>query len=547
MPTTTSKAVVTFLASLSLLQVFGTVLAADSIQPTVASTTLLSLQAGWQNPARTYKPHTRWWWPGNALTRADITWQLEQMAAQGIGGVEIMSAWKMYDRGNVEYLTPAFLALVKHAVAEAKRLDLEVAITFSPGWSFGGSWVPQEDQSKVLCMGTLDLAGDSAFDGKLPQPDNRPMTGKAKRPGQARAKAKRAEPAAAVDEPARLVAVVACRLGEKKRLEVDSLTVLTDLVKPGADTIAWQVPAGRWRLMAFWLKFTGQECQAQSAKPPAGVIDHLNQTAVQRYCDYLGSVFDGAVGGEFGKTIDSFFCDSFEIHPLPNSLLWSTDTLAEFKQQVGYDLTPYLPAIWHDLGPLTPRVRYDLGNYLHHLGLTTVFKTFNDWCDAHHVQARIQPHYRFTEELVQGAGATARPETEVTTGRYEIQFSMPADRLLPGSRLTLDLGQVGNIAEVALNGHAVGVAWMAPHRLDITRAIHAGSNKLIVQVTNTLINYVTGLKSPSEVPARLQPRLGKANPAVYPNSRLASREMSETDLPPSGLIGPVQIIWQAAE
>ena len=38
------------------------------------------------------------------------------------------------------------------------------------------------------------------------------------------------------------------------------------------------------------------------------------------------------------------------------------------------------------------------------MGLETFFKTFNDWCDAHHVQARIQPHYRFTEELVAGAG-----------------------------------------------------------------------------------------------------------------------------------------------
>ena len=42
---------------------------------------------------------------------------------------------------------------MKHAVAEAKRLDMEVAITFSPGWSFGGPWVPKEDQSKVLCTG----------------------------------------------------------------------------------------------------------------------------------------------------------------------------------------------------------------------------------------------------------------------------------------------------------------------------------------------------------------------------------------------------------
>ena len=84
------------------------------------TTRLQSLKAGWDKPARTYKPHTRWWWPGNALTKADITWQLEQMAAQGMGGVEIMSTWKMYEKGNVEYLTPEFLDLVKHAVARGQ-------------------------------------------------------------------------------------------------------------------------------------------------------------------------------------------------------------------------------------------------------------------------------------------------------------------------------------------------------------------------------------------------------------------------------------------
>ena len=128
------------------------------------------------------------------------------------------------------------------------------------------------------------------------------------------------------------------------------------------------------------------------------------------------------------------------------------------------------------------------------------------------------------------------------TGRYEIEFDLPAGHFAKGANLVLDLGQVGNIAEVELNGQPVGVAWMAPHRLDVTRAARAGKNKLVVQVTNTLINYVTGLQAPPEVPLELQPRLGKANPEIYPQSNLARREMSETDLPLSGLVGPVKIV-----
>ena len=115
-----------------------------------------------------------------------------------------------------------------------------------------------------------------------------------------------------------------------------------------------------------------------------------------------------------------------------------------------------------------------------------------------------------------------------------------------GTVVALDLGQVGNIAEVELNGQPVGVAGMAPHRLDVTHAARVGKNKLVVQVTNTLINYVTGLQAPPQVPVELQPRLGKANPEIYPESNLAKLEMSESDLPLSGLIGPVKVVSKPA-
>ncbi|MEI6606526.1 MAG: glycosyl hydrolase [Verrucomicrobiota bacterium] len=368
------------------------------------SSTLETLKALWDKPERTHKPHTRWWWPGNALSPADITRQLEGMAGQGIGGVEIMSLWKMYEKGNAEYLTPEFLALVKHAVAEAKRLDIEVAITFSPGWGFGGAWVPQADQSKVLCLASRDLADGTKLSGTLPRADPK---------GVRSAEAPQPSP------PGTLVAVVAGRLTGKDQLDADSLIDLTKRVNLATTELEWEAPPGEWRLLVFWLEFTGQVCSAQSFEPPPMVIDHLNRAAVQRYCEHLGGVLEQTVGDEFGRNVDSFFCDSFEFWPLSNALLWSTDTLAGFERHAGYDLTKYLAALWYDVGPLTPRIRYDLGEYLSYLGLEAFFKPFNDWCVSHHVQARIQPHYRFSEELVQGAGACARPETEVTTARFE--------------------------------------------------------------------------------------------------------------------------------
>ena len=58
-------------------------------------------RAGWANPPRTFKPHTRWWWPGSAVTREGIDWQLAQMKEQGIGGIELIACWEMYEKGCI--------------------------------------------------------------------------------------------------------------------------------------------------------------------------------------------------------------------------------------------------------------------------------------------------------------------------------------------------------------------------------------------------------------------------------------------------------------
>ena len=188
-----------------------------------------------------------------------------------------MSTWRMYDQGNVEYLSPEFIDLVKHAVAEGKRLNLDVAITFGPGWSFGGSWVAKEDQSKALCMGLQELTGGQHFSGTLPEAETK---------GEGSQKLRKVS-----NESGKLVAVVAGRVTGTNQLDPDSLTVLTAKVKNGSSEIEWDVPAGQWRLMAFWLEFTGQENQAQSFTPTPMVIDHLSKGAVQRYCDYLGGTY----------------------------------------------------------------------------------------------------------------------------------------------------------------------------------------------------------------------------------------------------------------
>ena len=125
------------------------------------------------------------------------------------------------------------------------------------------------------------------------------------------------------------------------------------------------------------------------------------------------------------------------------------------------------------------------------------------------------------------------------TGKYEINFELPAGYVNPELELLLDVGKVGQIAEVFINGKNAGVIWMRGQNLEISKLIKIGENKMEVLVTNTLINRVSAMTEPNPVPAELVPVYGSA-PAQSPGS--LPREFGFQPLPVSGLMGPVTII-----
>jgi hypothetical protein len=68
------------------------------------------------------------------------------------------------------------------------------------------------------------------------------------------------------------------------------------------------------------------------------------------------------------------------------------------------------------------------------------------------------------------------------TIRYEGSFEANAIQ-----RLVLDLGTVGETAEVFVNGHSSGVRIAPPYSFDITKYAKCGQNELVIEVTNTLV------------------------------------------------------------
>ena len=60
-------------------------------------------------------------------------------------------------------------------------------------------------------------------------------------------------------------------------------------------------------------------------------------------------------------------------------------------------------------------------------------------------------------------------------------------------RVWLCLDEIHDIATIYVNGICCGTSWMAPHRIDITKAVKRGKNQLRIEVVNTWANALLGM------------------------------------------------------
>lgn len=125
------------------------------------------------------------------------------------------------------------------------------------------------------------------------------------------------------------------------------------------------------------------------------------------------------------------------------------------------------------------------------------------------------------QPLNENADAGIRHFAGVAT--YAKDFAAPKG-WKAGQPLWLNLGDLREVAQVAVNGKDVGTAWHAPYRLDVSGAVKAGKNHIEVRVANLWINRLIG---------DAQKGAQKVAFTTMPTYR------ADAPLRASGLIGPV--------
>src|ERR1700726_2262515 len=93
-----------------------------------------NLDRGFAVPPDSAKLRVYWFWIYNRVDKAGITRDLEQFKAKGISGVNLICNGGYAGTAplfGVKYQSPGWWDLFRHAVKEAKRLNIELGFNFS--------------------------------------------------------------------------------------------------------------------------------------------------------------------------------------------------------------------------------------------------------------------------------------------------------------------------------------------------------------------------------------------------------------------------------
>jgi len=106
----------------------------------------------WYPETRENKPYMRWWWLGSAVDEEGLTYNLEEFASKGIGGVEITPLYGVQgnEANDIDYLSPRWMDVLRFTIAKGDSLDLQVDMSNCTGWPFGGPWISEQNAAKTF-------------------------------------------------------------------------------------------------------------------------------------------------------------------------------------------------------------------------------------------------------------------------------------------------------------------------------------------------------------------------------------------------------------
>jgi hypothetical protein len=311
-----------------------------------------------------------WVWVNGLTDKRQMTRELEELKAKGIGGVYIFDVGaqdpqKIVPAGPA-FMGPESLDAIGHAVREATRLGLEMGLVTSSSWNCGGPWVKPEYASMGLYHCRVTVKGPRHFSESLPMP---PLPKDAPRSPDGK-------PVFVQD-----VAILAVPGTSEMLEQADAIVDVTNRVDESG-RLDWDVPAGEWILMRFVCANTGLALRLPSLNSGGLAIDHFNPDATRFHFEYLLDKLHQELGDFRNTALKQMYVCSYEL----SGSTWTPNFLAEFKTRRGYDMTRYLPVLAGCVvgnRELTARFEYDYRKTLGDLLVDAFYKTATELSNEH--------------------------------------------------------------------------------------------------------------------------------------------------------------------
>lgn len=455
-------------------------------------------------PPKSAYPWTRWWWPGGDVDVATLIKQLHELDEANFGGAEVQpflsGAMAVKDAAVMnrvyDFDKPPYYAALRNLLGAADEIGWQLDLTHFSGWPPGGPEINLEDSLTDLVYAEATVSG-GAVDIKLP----RPKAG----PGEYIFSMIEFAGADFINFPAdhaRVLSLVAVKktkgehawspfnLNDTVDLDTSTVQIITDKVRNGH--LVWDAPPGEWQIVVSYLMPSGEVPMGAAQKPQGFVVDHLRTPQVLGHYEYAFGERTG-LPAFYGKGLRGFFNDSLEFRL---KRMGVEDILSEFRKRRGYDLEPYLPAIYLEgidnvylreilgvhaapdfrMTDLDERIRHDYQQTLSDLIIERFTEASAQWASERGLTSRGQT-YGMDIDILRGLGANTIPDTE---------------QLWAGGS---DLGLKMTSSAAALYGRPLvsseSFVWINRDYTTTARKIKAAADKLLLAGINHIVYHGT--------------------------------------------------------
>lgn len=309
------------------------------------------------------------------MTREGLTADLEAMKRAGIGGALFLEVGIGIPRGPVQFMSEEWRLLFRHAVREAERLGIEIALGTGPGWcGSGGPWVKPENSMQHLVGAETAVRGPVRWEDvpvrpkpRTPYFGERSLTPELKKQWESfyedvlvlayptpHGTARTAD----IDEKALYYrAPYSSKVGVRPFLDapaehpaatpgsaVDSARVIDLTARLGSDgKLAWDVPDGDWTILRLGRTLTGQTTRPAPAPGLGFESDKFDAAAVDAHFEAFFGTLIRTIGEPKFKDrgLTTLHFDSWEM----SSQNWSPRFREEFARRRGYEPLRFLPAL----------------------------------------------------------------------------------------------------------------------------------------------------------------------------------------------------------